>query len=213
MFPFSRKLMNNANQKDLHLSLFIGYNVFLILMNIPNTLTILRILSIPVLVVLLLFSKFEGKEFVTFTVFLLAAMTDMLDGFLARRKKQTTVFGQLLDPSADKLLVVSVFICFVELNIVPAWIVIIIVGRELSVSGFRALASSKGITIKASFLGKTKMVIETVTSSLFILGKEILGNLYFLSKIGLWLIIVIAVASALEYYIKYGSQVLKGHRP
>ncbi|MFW6131344.1 MAG: CDP-diacylglycerol--glycerol-3-phosphate 3-phosphatidyltransferase [Candidatus Aminicenantaceae bacterium] len=182
-------------------------------MNIPNTLTILRILSIPVLVVLLLFSKFEGKEFVTFTVFLLAAMTDMLDGFLARRKKQTTVFGQLLDPSADKLLVVSVFICFVELNIVPAWIVIIIVGRELSVSGFRALASSKGITIKASFLGKTKMVIETVTSSLFILGKEILGNLYFLSKIGLWLIIVIAVASALEYYIKYGSQVLKGHRP
>ena len=176
-------------------------------MNIPNSLTTLRICVIPILVFVLL-SPFDGKELIAFVIFLLAALTDMLDGFWARRKKQITVFGQLLDPIADKLLITSAFICLVELGIVSAWIVVIIIGREIAVTGFRALASSKGITIPASILGKIKMNSETITVLLLILGEKHLGPYYFLSNIGLWVIISSAIISAIEYYLKYGSKVL-----
>lgn len=176
-------------------------------MNGPNILTALRILSVPVLVVILL-SDFEGKELTAFIVFLLAALTDMLDGFLARRKKQITVFGQLFDPIADKLLVASAFICLVELGSVAAWMVVIIIGREIAVSGFRAIASSKGINIAASFFGKIKMIAETVTIALLILGEKYLGNLYIFSQVGLWVVIAAALFSAGEYYLKFGRLIL-----
>lgn len=176
-------------------------------MNIPNSLTALRIFSIPILIVVLL-SQFDGKEFVALVIFLLAAMTDMLDGFFARRKRQISVFGQLLDPLADKLLVTAAFICLVELGVAPAWMVIIIIGREIAVTGFRAIASSKGINIHASWLGKIKMILETITISILILGERNLGQFHFLSQVGLWLVIAAAVFSAAEYYIKYGSAVL-----
>ena len=176
-------------------------------MNGPNFLTALRIFSIPALVVILL-TEFEGNRITAFIIFVLAALTDMLDGFLARRKKQITVFGQLLDPIADKLLVASAFICLVELGAVPAWMVVIIIGREIAVSGFRAIASSRGINIAASFFGKIKMIAETVTISLLILGEGYLGNLYFLSQVGLWLVIATALFSAGEYYLKFGRLIL-----
>ncbi len=176
-------------------------------MNIPNSLTLLRILVIPMLVFVLV-SSLNGKELIAFGIFLLAALTDMLDGFWARRKKQITVFGQLLDPIADKLLITSVFICLVELGIVSAWIVVIIIGREIAVTGFRALASSKGITIPASKLGKIKMNSETITVLLLILGEKHLGPYYFLSHIGLWVVVFSAIVSSIEYYLKYGSKVL-----
>lgn len=177
------------------------------MINGPNLLTALRILSIPALVAVLL-SEFEGKELVAFAIFLLAALTDMLDGFLARRRKQITIFGQLLDPIADKLLVASAFICFVELGAVSAWMVVIIIGREIAVSGFRAIASSRGINIAASILGKIKMISETVTICLLILGEEYLGDLYFLSQVGLWVVIATVLLSAGEYYFKFGPLVL-----
>lgn len=173
----------------------------------PNILTALRIVSVPILVVVLL-SSFHGKELTAFFIFLFSALTDMIDGFWARRKNQTTLFGQMLDPIADKLLVASALICLVELRAVEAWMVVIIIGRELAVSGFRAIASSTGTHIPASTLGKAKMVAEAVTICLLILGEKYLGRLYFLAQVGLWIVIATALFSATEYYIKYGRLVL-----
>ncbi len=176
-------------------------------MNLPIFLTLLRILLIPVLVVVLL-TPFEGKELTAFTIFVLAAITDSLDGILARRRKQITAVGKLLDPIADKLLIASVFICLVELGIVRAWMVVIILGREIAVTGFRALASSKGVIISASRIAKLKMLFESITIGILILGEKYLGGLYILSQIGLWIVIVTAVVSAVEYYIRFGPKVL-----
>jgi CDP-diacylglycerol--glycerol-3-phosphate 3-phosphatidyltransferase len=176
-------------------------------MNLPNVLTILRIFCIPVLVVVLL-TQFEGKEIVAVIIFLLAALTDTLDGILARKREQVTVLGQILDPVADKLLIASAFICLVELGAVPAWMVVIILGREIAVTGFRAIASSKGIYIASSRLGKFKMISEAVAICLLILGKEYLGRYNFLSQIALWVVIAIATISAAEYYIKFGPLVI-----
>ena len=177
--------------------------------NGPLALTYLRILAVPVLVILLL-SNFRGYHIAAFAVFLLATLTDMLDGFWARRKKQITVLGQLLDPTADKLLVVSALICLVGTGAVPAWMAVIIIGREIAVTGFRAMASAKGIHIPASALGKIKMILETGTVGLLILGEGILGGLYVLSRVGLWLTVAAALISAAEYYRRYGRTVLSG---
>ena len=176
-------------------------------MNLPIFLTLLRILLIPLLVVALL-SRFEGKEVTAFAIFVLAAITDSLDGILARRRKQITAMGQLLDPIADKLLIASAFICLVELGVVSAWMVIVILGREIAVTGFRALASSKGIIISASRIAKLKMLFEVITIGFLILGEKHLGSFYFLSQILLWIVIATAVLSAVEYYVKFGPRVL-----
>ena len=122
-------------------------------MNVPLALTSLRIIFVPVLVVVLL-SNFPGANITAFGIFALATFTDTLDGYWARKKKQTTLLGQLLDPTADKLLIVSVLICLVGRGTVPAWMGVVIIGREIAVSGFRALASARGIHIPASALGR-----------------------------------------------------------
>ena len=179
-------------------------------MNLPNLLTMLRIFSIPVLVVVLL-GQFEGKELAAVIIFLLAALTDTLDGLLARKRGQVTILGQILDPIADKLLIASAFICLVELGAAPAWMVVIILGRELAVTGFRAIASSKGIHIASSRLGKFKMISEAITICLLILGEEYLGRFNFISQIGLWVVIAIATISAAEYYIRFGPRVISKH--
>lgn len=170
----------------------------------------LRIFSIPVLVVVLL-GQFEGKELAAVIIFLLAALTDTLDGLLARKRGQVTILGQILDPIADKLLIASAFICLVELGAVSAWMVVIILGRELAVTGFRAIASSKGIHIASSRLGKFKMISEAITICLLILGEEYLGRFNFISQIGLWVVIAIATISAAEYYIRFGPRVISKH--
>ena len=175
-------------------------------MSLPNVLTLLRILSTPILVLILLI-RYDGNELISFIIFILAAITDSLDGFIARRRKQVTVFGKLLDPIADKLLIASVFICFVELNLVPAWIVVIIIAREISITGFRVLASSKGINISASVLGKLKMNSETITIALLLLGEKYLGSFYIIPQIGLYIVIITAVVSAVEYFIKFGPKI------
>lgn len=176
-------------------------------MNAPLVLTSLRIVAIPILVIVLL-SDFRGREFISFIIFFLATLTDMLDGFWARRKRQTTVLGQLLDPTADKLLIASAFICLVEIGTVPAWMAVIIIGREMAVSGFRAMASAKGINIAASVLGKIKMILETFTIYILLLGEKILGPLFILSRVGLWLVILAAVLSAAEYSWRFGRAVI-----
>lgn len=176
-------------------------------MNLPIFLTLLRILFIPLLVIALL-AQFDGKELTALIIFVLAAATDSLDGILARRRKQVTAMGKLLDPIADKLLIASAFICLVELGAVPAWMVIIILGRDIAVTGFRSVAASKGIIISASRIAKLKMLFESITIGLLILGEKYLGSFYFLAQIGLWIAITTAVVSAAQYYLKYGPRVL-----
>ena len=171
-------------------------------MNVPNLLTALRIFSIPVLVVVLL-SQFKGQELIACAIFLLAALTDMLDGMWARRKNQITTTGKLLDPIADKLLIASALICLVELGSVPSWIAIILIGRGIAITGLRAIASSQGHHVEASRLGKIKMWVETITISLLILGKNTLGQFYLLALIGLWLAIAVSVISGAEYILKF----------
>src|SRR5271157_3355835 len=138
-------------------------------MNLPNLLTLFRIFLVPLLVAALLQQhlriEFNGRtlianDFFALMVFLAAALTDLLDGYLARRWKQVTTVGTLLDPIADKLLISAALIALVQVHVVAAWIVILIVGREFAVSGLRSIAASAGYTIRASELGKTKMVAQ-----------------------------------------------------
>jgi CDP-diacylglycerol---glycerol-3-phosphate 3-phosphatidyltransferase len=175
--------------------------------NVPNYLSLARILAIPVLVAVML-TNFKGHDLVAVIIFTFASLTDWLDGWLARRKELVTVLGQLLDPTADKLLIASVLICLVGLGRVPAWAAVVIIGRELAISGFRAIASSKGLNIPASGLGKAKMGIESWAVGALILGPVYFGKFFIVAEVGLWLVIVAALVSAAEYYIRYGPRVL-----
>ena len=178
-------------------------------MNLPNTLTLGRIFLIPLLVVVLL-TNFEGrtilgirKELIGTIIFLLAACTDWLDGFVARRRGQVTELGQLMDPLADKLLITAAFVSLVALDLAPAWMVAIILGRELGVTVLRSIAYSKGITIVASPLGKLKLVSEVVAIVFLILGREYLQEFFVLGQIALWVVLVTALVSALDYYRRF----------
>ena len=135
------------------------------MVNLPNSLTLFRIFLVPILVVILL-TKFEGKELWGVAVFLVAALTDVLDGWIARRRGQVTHLGMLLDPLADKLLVSAAFISLVEEHIAPAWMVVIIIGREFAVMGLRSVASTQQIVIAASMWGKGKMLSQVIAISL-----------------------------------------------
>lgn len=174
--------------------------------NLPNALTLFRIFLVPFLVVVLL-TKFSGREYVGLAIFLVAAVTDFFDGFIARRRNQMTRLGALLDPIADKLLMSAAFISLVELQYAKAWMVVIIIGREFAVSGLRAIAAQKGITIAASPLGKTKMVAEVVAVSLLILGHE-LGEFLFIGNVALWVVMIFALVSMVDYFAKFARAVL-----
>ena len=176
-------------------------------MSVPNYLTLTRIIAVPALVAVML-TNFQGRDIVALAIFVFASITDWLDGYLARKKGLVTVIGQLLDPTADKLLIMSALICLVHLGRVAAWAAIVIIGRELAVSGFRAMASSRGINIPASGLGKAKMGIESWVIGALVLGPLYLGKFYVLAQVGLWLVIIAALASAAEYYVRFGPRVL-----
>ena len=171
-------------------------------MNLPNSLTLARIFLVPLLVVVL-WTEFEGKELVGAAIFSVAALTDWLDGFLARRQKQVTTFGQLMDPLADKLLITAALISLVQMELAPAWMVAIILGRELGVTVLRSLAYSRGVTIPASPLGKVKMMSQVIAILLLILGREYLQQFFVLGQIALWVVVVTALGSALEHYRRF----------
>ncbi|MFL6244545.1 MAG: CDP-diacylglycerol--glycerol-3-phosphate 3-phosphatidyltransferase [Thermoanaerobaculia bacterium] len=177
--------------------------------NLPNALTLLRIFLVPVLVVVLL-TKFTAREFVGLGIFLVAAVTDFFDGWLARRRNQTTKLGALLDPIADKLLMSAAFISLVEMDPlhVPAWMVVIIIGREFAVSGLRSIAAQQGVTIAASPLGKGKMISQVIAISLLILGYE-LGQFRVIGKVALWGVMFFALVSGVDYFIKFSRAVLR----
>ncbi len=176
------------------------------ILNVPNSLTLFRIFLVPLLVVVLL-TKFSGREYAGLAIFLLAAITDFFDGWIARRYNQMTRLGALLDPIADKLLVSAAFISLVELQLAKAWMVVIIIGREFAVSGLRSIAAQQGVTIAASPLGKGKMVSQIVAISLLILGYE-LGEFRFIGELALWVVVLFALASAVDYFAKFARAVL-----
>lgn len=176
--------------------------------NIPNTLTAFRILMVPVLMVCLL-TRFEGREWAALIVFLLAMLTDTVDGVLARRMNSVTELGKLLDPIADKLLITAAFVCLVETGSVPAWMAVVIVGRELAVTGFRAIAAAKGMVIAASWPGKVKVWFESLAIVLLILKPAWLGAFAGAPRVFLWLALAAAVGSAAELFARYGPKLLR----
>jgi len=169
--------------------------------NLPIALTGLRIFLVPVLVVLLLTRTDDGLHLGT-AVFGLAVLTDYLDGYFARRRNQVTRLGMLLDPLADKLLTAAAFLSLVEMGMVPAWMVMIILARELAVTGLRNLALSRGLVISASPLGKTKMVSQVVAIFLLLLSRPwpILGRL---APAGLWMALLVTVVSGIDYFRRF----------
>ena len=178
-------------------------------MNLPNALTLVRMFLVPLLVVVLL-TEFEGrhlfgvpKEVLGAAIFAIASITDWLDGYLARRRRQVTWLGQMLDPIADKLLTSAAFISLVQLELAPAWMVALIIGREFAVTALRSLAYTKGITIPASPLGKIKMASQVATILMLLLGWGPMPALLPLGRIALWFVMVAAVVSAVDYYRRF----------
>ncbi|HVS01136.1 MAG TPA: CDP-diacylglycerol--glycerol-3-phosphate 3-phosphatidyltransferase [Thermoanaerobaculia bacterium] len=178
-------------------------------MNLPNLLSLFRILLVPILVVVLL-TKFEGKEFVGLGLFLLAAFTDLLDGYIARRRGMVTRLGKLLDPAADKILMAAAFISLVELDpeLVPAWMVVVIIARELAVSTLRSVAADERVVIEASFAGKAKTVVQVIAVSLLIIHNQ-LGEFRHLAPLSLWVAVAVTVYSGIEYSLRYGRFLLE----
>jgi CDP-diacylglycerol--glycerol-3-phosphate 3-phosphatidyltransferase len=172
--------------------------------NVPNALTLLRIFLVPLLVVLLL-TKLPAREYMALAVFLLAAITDWADGWFARKYKKVTTVGMLLDPIADKLLVSAALISLVDLQEADAWAVCIIIGREFAVSGLRSIASSHGITIAASKLGKWKMGTQIVGISLMILGAKLddIGLWRKTGRAALYVMMAMALISGFDYFRKF----------
>ena len=187
-------------------------------MNLPNALTVTRIFLMPLLVIVLL-TKFEGRhilgvpeEIVGAGIFGLASLTDWLDGYLARRRKQVTTFGQVIDPLADKLLICAALISLAQLGLAPAWMVWIIIGREFAITGLRSLAYARGVVIPASPLGKIKMVSEVVAILALILshlGSSVEMNaLYLIGQLALWVVVAAALVSAADYFRRFNTIVV-----
>lgn len=181
------------------------------MLNLPNFLTLCRILLVPPLVVVLL-TKFEDKEWWGLGLFLLAALMDFLDGYLARRRKQVTRLGTLLDPAADKILMSAAFISLVELGLAPAWMVVVIIAREFAISSLRSFASAEGVVIPSGYSGKVKTVVQIIAVALLIIYNQ-LGEFRHLAPISLWVALAITVYSGIEYFVKFGQLILFSTRP
>jgi CDP-diacylglycerol--glycerol-3-phosphate 3-phosphatidyltransferase len=183
-------------------------------MNIPNTLTLLRIFFVPLLVAALVqedMGMSSGvvqvpKEFIALVIFLAAAATDLLDGYLARRWGQVTTVGTLLDPIADKLLISAALISLVQIRRLPGWLVILIIGREFAVTGLRSIAAVEGYTIRASELGKSKMVSQVLGVSLVMVGIH-WPTLAPLAIYTMWGVVLFGLASAVDYFRKFWRQI------
>jgi CDP-diacylglycerol--glycerol-3-phosphate 3-phosphatidyltransferase len=183
-------------------------------MNLPNSLTVLRIFFVPLLVVVLLTREpnfdFWGLpihfEVWGVLILLVAAATDVMDGYIARKRREITTLGILLDPIADKLLISAAFISLVEMGLVPAWMVVIIIGREFIVVGLREIASVEGLVIPASPLGKTKMILQVLAGCAVILTAKY-TSLKLLGSVLMWLVVLSAVASAIHYFQMFWSQI------
>ncbi len=170
-------------------------------MNLPNKLTILRVIMIPFFVLALLYNGGENQtlRYVAAAIFIIASLTDMLDGKIARKCNLVTNFGKFMDPLADKLLVCSALICLVELKELPAWMVIVIISREFIISGFRLVASDNGVVIAASYWGKFKTTFQMIAVVLLIVG---IPALSMVTTAVVWIAIILTVISLVDYIAK-----------
>ncbi len=176
-------------------------------MSLPNGLTIVRIAAIPV-ILLLLYTSGRTYQIITALLFLLVAGTDTVDGYLARRWGMVTTLGKFLDPLADKLLIVTSLIALITARGIPVWMVIVIVGREIAVTGLRGIAVSQGIVISASSLGKYKTVFEVASITFLIFNGEYLSIDFKVVGLALlWISLIIAVISAIDYFKGFLKQV------
>ena len=183
--------------------------------NLPNLLTLVRIFLVPLLVAVLVEQNFRiswgsrvmvANDFLALIVFLAAALTDLLDGYLARRWKQVTTVGTLLDPVADKLLISAALVSLVQIQLLPGWMVILIISREFAVSGLRSIAAAEGYTIKAGELGKSKMMLQVIGVALIMVSirwPQI--RLYALGV--MWGVVLFGLASAIDYFRKFWGKV------
>ncbi|HEY6182910.1 MAG TPA: CDP-diacylglycerol--glycerol-3-phosphate 3-phosphatidyltransferase [Terriglobales bacterium] len=190
-------------------------------MNLPNSITLSRIFSIPLLIWTLTTNRFNHldgqQELLASALFIAAAITDGIDGYLARKRGQITTMGMLLDPLADKLLIAAAFILLVQFNpsLVPAWVAIVIIGREFLVSGLRSIAASEGFTIEASDLGKFKMVVQIVSVVAVILDhrwKEwpvgpYIFPVHWIAFLAIWFMVLLSLVSAFDYFKAFWSKI------
>ena len=178
------------------------------ILTLPNGLTIIRIVAIPI-ILFLLFSPERICRLITMLFFLLVAVTDTLDGYLARRRGMVTTLGKFLDPLADKLLIVAALIALISARGIPTWMVIVIIGREISVTGLRGIALSQGIVISASTLGKYKTIFEVASISCLILnGNYFSIQFYQVGMVLLWIAMGLAVISGVDYFKKFLKTVI-----
>ena len=169
-------------------------------MNLPNKLTLFRVILIPVFVVFMLVSVMgDTDKWIALAIFIIASLTDLLDGKIARKYNLITDFGKFMDPLADKLLVCSAMICLVSLGRIPAWIVIVIIAREFIISGFRLIAADNGRVIAASYWGKFKTTFQMVMVILMIAD---IPQLYILTQIIMYVALVLTVISLVDYLVK-----------
>jgi len=190
--------------------------------NLPNSLTLLRIGMVPLLVVVLL-TRIPGSLFWGLGIFLLAAITDLADGMIARRTRTVTVAGTLLDPIADKLLMSAAFISLVELDLAPAWMVVVIVSREFAVTGLRQVAQIQGVVIAANFWGKSKTTAQIVAICAVIIAAQLermedvvartapwLGQAApWIADIALWVALVLTLGSLVSYFGSFWRRVVR----
>ena len=169
-------------------------------MNLPNKLTILRmIMIVPFVVFMLVPIGGAAGKWIALALFVIASLTDLLDGKIARKYNLVTTFGKFMDQLADKLLVCSAMICLVELGRIPAWIVIVIISREFIISGFRLVASDKGVVIAASWWGKFKTTFQMIMIILMIAD---ISALSIVTQIVMWIALILTVVSLIDYLVK-----------
>ena len=178
------------------------------ILSLPNGLTVIRVLAIP-FILILLYNPERSYQIMTAVIFLLAAVTDTLDGYFARKRRMVTTLGKFLDPMADKLLIVTALIGLITARGLPVWMVIVIVGREIAVTGLRGIAASQGIIIAASRLGKYKTIFEVASITFFILNGDYLSiRLYHVGMSLLWVAVILAVLSGIDYFRKFLKEII-----
>lgn len=174
-------------------------------MNLPNKLTMFRVILIPFFVVFMLVDITTVDKWIALVIFIVASLTDLLDGRIARKYNLVTNFGKFMDPLADKLLVCSALICLVELEKLPAWMVIVIIAREFIISGFRLIASDNGVVIAASYWGKFKTTFQMVMICLLIAD---IAAINVITNVIVWIALVLTIVSLIDYLVK-NKEVMK----
>ena len=169
------------------------------IMNLPNKLTIFRVILIPFFIVALLVPGIPAGNWIALAIFIVASLTDLLDGKIARKYNLVTNFGKFMDPLADKLLVCSALICLVELSRIPSWMVVIIIAREFTISGFRLIAADNGVVIAASYWGKFKTTFQMIAVCLMIANIPVLS---LLTTVITWIAVILTVVSLVDYLVK-----------